>query len=359
MNKWIPLRMQSMGLILLLAILACNLPGSQLATQPAPAPTTSGAPPDSLPVQPAASGEAPISLTHLLTPPNVPLVGTIAYDSESQTTAAQHRAPYWDVYDYNRLERPFTANEMNYNPNLDIVRFRISADKDWYYVFIELIGKDPNDPISIDYGVEIDRDHDGFGEALIWAKPPYGTDWSTGGVMVYEDSNHDSAGTSAIKSDAPFAGDGYDRLLFDSGKGGDPDLAWVRLHPSDSSVIEFAFKQSLAGKSFMWGTWADAGPRDPSKFSYNDRFTLAEAGSPLKDNLYYPLKALYQTDSTCRKAYGFKATDYEPLICPPNVQPSPTKAPPDKEHCIVDPACVGPYFTWVQSSCSCEEIIIQ
>jgi hypothetical protein len=339
--------------ISLLGIFACNLPGAA-----APGAATSAPAPISLPAQPAAPGEAPVSLTHLMTPPNVPLVGTIAYDSESQTTAAQHRAPYWDVYDYNRLERPFTPNEMTYNPNLDIVRFRLSADRDWYYVFIELIGKDPNDPLGIDYGIEIDRDHDGFGEALIWARPPYGSDWSATGVQVYEDSNHDSAGTSALKAEAPLAGDGYDRLIFDSGKGDDPDLAWVRLHPSDSSVIEFAFKQSLAGKAFMWGTWADAGPRDPSKFSYNDRFTLAEAGSPLKDNLYYPLKALYQVDSTCRMAYGFNATGYEPLICPPNVQPSATKAP-DRDHCIADPACVGPYFRWDQPTCSCQEIQIK
>jgi hypothetical protein len=350
MKQHIPVRAPHLALVLLLAVLACNMPGAQTASTPAP----SGPAPAALPVQPAAPGEAPISLTHLLTPANMPLVGNIAYDSESQTTAAQHRAPYWDVYDYNRLERPFTPNEMNYNPDLDIVRFRIIADKDWYYVFIELIGKDPNDPLGIDYGVEIDRDHDGFGEALIWAKPPYETDWSTAGVQVFEDTNHDSAGTSASKSDAPLAGDGYDHLLFDSGKGDDPDLAWVRVHPSDSSVIEFAFKLSLAGKAFMWGTWADAGLRDPSKFSYNDRFTLSEAGSPLKDNTFYPLKALYQTDSTCRMAYGFKPTNYEPLICPPNVQPSATKAP-DRDHCPVDPACVPPYFVWV--SCSCEPIV--
>jgi hypothetical protein len=353
MNARIPSQIVPAYLAILLAIISCNLPGSN----PGPGASTPAQAPLSAPVQPAASGEAPVSLTHLLIPANVPLYGPIAYDSESQTTAAQHRAPYWDVYDYNRLERPFTPNEMNYNPNMDIVRFRISADEDWYYVFIELIGKDPNDPAGIDYGVEIDRDHDGFGEVLVWARPPYGTDWTTGGVQVYEDSNHDSGGVSAIKSDAPLAGDGYDRPIFDSGKGDDPDLAWVRIHPSDSSVLEFAFKKSLAGKSFMWGTWADAGPRDPSKFSYNDRWTLAEAGSPLKDNLYYPLKALYQTDSTCRMAYGFEATGYEPLICPPNVQPSATKAP-DKDHCTADPACVGPYFVWVQSTCSCEEVQI-
>lgn len=346
------LRILCFGIVFLLGILSCNLPGAVTSGPPTSAPA-----PVSLPVQPAASSEAPVSLIHVVTPANVPLVGSIAYDSESQTTAAQHRAPYWDVYDLNRLERPFSPNEMIYDPNLDIVRFRISADKDWYYVFIELIGKDPNDPLGIDYGLEIDRDHDGFGETLVWAHPPYATDWSTDGVMVYDDTNHDSAGISAVKSDAPFAGNGYDKLVFDSGKGDDPDLAWVRIHPTDSSVIEFAFKQSMAGKAFMWGTWADAGPRDPSRFSYNDAFPLSEAGSPLKDNAYYPLKALYQTDSTCRMAYGFKATGYEPLICPPNVQPSPTKRPP--EQCTPDPACVGPYFYWDQSACGCKEIQIK
>ena len=87
------------------------------------------------------------------------------------------------------------------------------------------------------------------------------------------------------------------------------------------------FKKSLPGKAFMWSVWADALLRDPALFSYNDRYTLADAGSPQKDNSYYPLKALFAMDSTCRAVFGFKPTGYEPLICPPTTGPSPTKEP--------------------------------
>jgi hypothetical protein len=265
-------------------------------------------------------------VSHQVTPGDVSLTGDINYDVESQTTSAAHRAPYGDVYPLNRLERPFTQ-DMTYLPNVDIVRFRLSSDDAWYYIFIELIGSNPNDPLNIDYGVEIDQNKDGFGDILVWAHPPYTSDWTVTGVSVYTDTNHDSAGVSPLQSDAPFSGNGYDTVIFDQGKGQDPDLAWVRIDPKNANVVEFAFKKSLPGKAFMWGVWADALIKNPSMFSYNDRYTIAEAGSPQKDNSYYPLKALYAMDSTCRATFGFKPTGYEPLICPPITQPAPTKQP--------------------------------
>jgi len=53
-----------------------------------------------------------------------------------------------------------------------------------------------------------------------------------------------------------------------------------------------------------------------SKMYYNDRFTEEEAGSPEKSEEHYPLKALYGFDNSCREAYGFKSTGYEPMLCP-------------------------------------------
>jgi hypothetical protein len=80
----------------------------------------------------------------------------------------------------------------------------------------------------------------------------------------------------------------------------------------------------------MLGVLADAGLKDPGKLDYVDRFPIVEAGSPVKDNQNYPLKSLFLVDNTCREAFGFEATGYEPQICP--VEPTPTKepkAPPD------------------------------
>jgi len=49
---------------------------------------------------------------------------------------------------------------------------------------------------------------------------------------------------------------------------------------------------------------------------YTDRFTVVDEGSPVRSNKYYPLGSLYAVDNTCRSAFGFSSTGYEPRICP-------------------------------------------
>ena len=44
--------------------------------------------------------------------------------------------------------------------------------------------RDPNSTLGVDYGVELDPDHDGFGDYLIWAHPPYASTWDTEPVRV-------------------------------------------------------------------------------------------------------------------------------------------------------------------------------
>jgi hypothetical protein len=314
--------------IFLIVALACNLPIS--ASPGAPTQSASALPPIAAPSTPV--------VTHLVSPAEMKPGGPLNYDVDSSGTAPQHRAPYGDAYDLNQFERPFTQKDMTYLPNVDIVTFQLSSDASWYYVFITLIGTNPNDPINIDYGVEFNKNRDGFGDTLIWAQPPYKTTWSTDGLKVYTDPNHDTGGASPVKSDAkpgvPYPGDGYETVIFNQGQGADPDLAWVRMDPQNSSVVEFAFKTSLVGESFMWGVWADAGLKDPSKFNYNDRFTAAEAGSPIKNDPNYPIKAIYAVDNTCWAAFGFIPTGYEPHLCsftPPVIkkpkQPGATPVP--------------------------------
>ncbi len=263
---------------------------------------------------------------HISTPVDISAGGPINYDVDSSGTASENRAPYGDSYNINLFERPFTQTEMNYLPDLDIVTFRLTQDADWYYVSMSMTGGDLNDPIGVKYAVELDTDHDGFGDYLVWASPPYTTTWLAETVQVYKDTNHDTGGASAEKSDAVFPGNGYDSIIFDRGQGSDPDLAWVRLDPQIASSVQFAFKRSLAGNAFMWGVWADAGLRDPSKFNYNDRFTEVDAGSPIKNKPDYPIKAIYQVDNTCWAAQGFKPTGDEPHLCP-SLEPQPTRQP--------------------------------
>jgi len=324
----------------LILSLACNLATSPGTPDPAvppsstvnnPAPVSTGT--SSVAVdQPAATETVqPLVATvlasnHTMTPVDISSAGPMNYDVDSSSTGGENRAPYGDSYNINLFERPFTQTAMTYLPALDIVSFRLTQDADWYYVSMAMSGGDMNDQISINYGVELDTDHDGFGDFLVWASPPYTTKWLAETVQVYKDTNHDTGGASAEKSDAVFSGDGYDSVIFDRGQGSDTDLAWVRLDPQVASSVQFAFKRSLAGNAFMWGVWADAGLRDPSKFNYNDRFTETDAGSPIKNKPYYPIKAIYQVDNTCWAAQGFKPTGDEPHLCP-SMEPQPTKQP--------------------------------
>ncbi len=328
--------------IIVIVGLACSLPGvapqtaPQLpATQPAQLEPTP-APPQptetlfsgesNLPALPTATS-TPV-IVHIDFPGNAVETGAIVYDVESSGTAPEKRAPYGDSYDIYRMERPFTQ-DMTYIADMDIATYNVKIAEDWIYVSIELIGKEPNNELGIHYGVELDVNGDGFGDYLIWSNPPYTPEWSTQGVQVFADRNRDSGGLSAELSDAPLEGDGYETMVFDSGLGDDPDLAWIRVYAGRQATVQFAFKKTLAGSSFLLGVLADAGLNEVGRMYYNDRFTEVEAGSPEKIEKQYPLKALYAFDNACREAFNFKVTGYEPMLCPreaPTARPRATQA---------------------------------
>lgn len=333
-----------LGGIFVLVAVACNLPSSQPAA--APTPTSAFLPAPPLVVESPTATSVPATATpavmHIRLPSDSPPAGKLVYDVDSADTAPEKRAPYGDSYKINRLERPF-QQDMTYIPELDIVTFTLSQDDTYIYVSLELSGFDPNNPIGIDYGVEIDLDADGFGDRVIWAHPPYVPTWTTDGVQVFEDSNHDTGGLSGELSDAPLPGNGYDKLLFDSGVGEDPDLAWVRVNAGRQATVQFAFKPSLTDGAYMLGVLADAGLKEVGKLDYVDRFTEEQAGSPERSEKYYPLKALHSVDNTCREAFGFKPNGYEPQLCPRDEatpRPRPTRQfcpPPLTMMCNWDP----------------------
>ncbi len=343
----------------LMLVLACNVPLFAVTTptvlQGKPSLPATGVPPGSPSPRPESTPTAGATLppiSHTLLPVDVAVSGGYNYDVPSDGTAPEHRAPYGDSYRINLFERPFTQNVMDYIPALDITTFRLDQDANFYYATVQLVSGDMNDPLGINYGIELDTNHDGIGDYLIWAQPPFTPDWSTQSVQVYQDTNHDSGGPSPEKSDAPYPGNGYETLIFDQGQGNDPDLAWVRLDPHTTSTLQFAFKRSLAGNAFLWGAWADAGLKAPSQFSYNDRFTEEQAGSPEKNEAYYPIKAIYQADNTCWAPFGFKPRGDEPHLCPPITQPRPT----GQQAGCVNPSqyhdqtsCVAAGCAWVQN----------
>jgi hypothetical protein len=244
---------------------------------------------------------------------------------------------------------------MAYLPALDIITFTVAKDNDWWYVSIDLAGIDPDSMQDVHYGVELDLDHDGFGDYLIWGHPPYTAQWDTLPVQIFQDQNHNTGGLSAGKSDAPFAADGYETLVFDGSVGGsDPDIAWMRVTPGLPGRVQFAFKKSWSGSIFMLGVIADAGFKDPGKLDYVDRIPFPEAGSPVKESIYYPLKTLFLVDNTCREAFGFEPSRYELQICPVPVAPSKTPDPsqPNTQLACPDP---GPNVCrlWDSVNCVC------
>lgn len=249
-------------------------------------------------------------------------------DVISADTAPEKRAPYGDSYELNRLERPF-LQDMTYIPDLDVTSLSISEDADWYYISMGLVGKNPNNSIGINYGVEIDKNLDGFGDYLLLAQPPYSEEWTATNAEIYEDTNRDTAGTSATRSDAPFSGNGYDKLIHNVNQniGDDIDLLWVRISTGQYDTVQFAIKKPWAGSTFMFGVFADAGLKDISQLDYVDVFSEREAGSPVRSNSYYPLKALFAIDNTCLQAFGFTPTRFEPKICPEIIQPSIVEGP--------------------------------
>jgi len=316
------------GITLLLIALACNMPGSVVNPAATALPVTSTvasasteANQNTATPNPLPTAEIPtptVAIPHALVPSTSVTIkaSNLIHDVVSVDTAAEKRAPYGDSYNINLLERPF-MQDMTYIPDLDIASYNLARDEKFYYVSIELVGTDPNNKIGIQYAVELDLDADGFGDTIIVARPPFNVNWTTDNVQVIQDTNHDTSGLSAEKSDAPIPGDGYDTVIFDGGRGekDDPDLAWARINAGKYATVQFAFKQSLAGSRFMYGVIADGGLKSIADLDYVDRFTAAEAGSPVKGDKNYPLKALYAVDNVCREVQGFVGTGQEPQRC--------------------------------------------
>ncbi len=350
---------------LMLLILACNLPGNkakkedfnsttaalenaveltQKALSVGQISTTSDtAPPaitSSAPSQLAATetvANTPIltvAVVHTLTPGQPPAVKSEIFDMDTKPYAESKYTTGGDSYKAIFLERPFDSS-MNYRADIDLIKAELSVDDHYYYVTIYLAGKEEvSQSLKAFYAVEIDNDYDGRGDYLIWVAPPASGDWSSTGVEVYSDTNNDVGGARALFSDAPSSGDGFDAKVFPAEGGTDPDIAFSRFAPNQSSAIQIAFKPQLMDKSkvFMWGVIADDGLKSPAKFDYNDQFSEADAGSPLQNNSNYPLKKLYNVDNTCRMSYGRLYLSTDPGACgvkTPTPPPIPTLKVPE------------------------------
>lgn len=269
--------------------------------------------------------EAPTEIAHNITPGEPGWVYKWFYDTDASKNANAGYVTGGDDFVANLFERPFTESEMVYRPDVDINKTEISSDNTFYYVTLDMNGQNPDGGLQGIYGVEIDADRDGRGDLLVIADHPTSTSWDIAGVSAHTDLNHDVGGTSIMRPDTGYSGDGYENVVFSMDVLNDPDAAWARVNLGSPPSVTLAFKKSLiAGYStFVWGVWAADTLLDPAMIDLHDHFTSSEAGSPYQAHATYPLAALNLVDNTCRETYGFDATSPIPGLCYVPEEPTP------------------------------------
>lgn len=233
------------------------------------------------------------------------------HDQTDEKTAKDKFAFGGDVFNLGWYERPFDQN-MGYLPFIDLAKILMTReDSNWVYVkiFASAPVADGKDSKPL-YGLEMDTDLDNRGEFILLTGIPAGTEWSTDAVKIMSNSDNNMGGVKPVLPDAnPAEGKGYDTEVFNAGKGTDPNLAWSRISPDDPKCIDIAFKSSFIGGAkgkFLYAAWSLVGLQDLTKFEFNDHFTKAEAGSPLKeDKDVYPVKGIWGVDNTARIPSGF------------------------------------------------------
>lgn len=230
---------------------------------------------------------------------------------------AEEGITYGDNYRNNVLERPFSSEVMVYQGYIDITKVELFVMETWTYATIYLAERLPTSG-TMKYGLELDLDENGRGDYLIQASLPTSLEWNVENVQVYEDKDNDVGGSVPMRIEPPNDRlNGYETLVFDSGEGTDPDLAWVRRNPEQPNSLQIAYKTELTNNlGFMFSAWADDSYQDLSLRDYHDHFSEESAGSPYPGSPLYPIKRVFSFDSTCRSYYGFTPKGTEPGLCP-------------------------------------------
>src|SRR5688572_11338762 len=255
---------------------------------------------------PAKTAEAPTAMVKHETVPAEGITDrATAHDHDSALSFENKVVRSGDEFFRNRFERPFTADDMEYLPDLDIVNFSINSDDTFFYIRISLVGLDAEtQSLTGSYGVEIDRNGDGRAEILFVTHGPYSEEYSADGVVAYLDMNSDMGGSKINRPD-DFKSDGFEATIYDLSQNvypeGDTDLAWVRQRMDGSlPAIEIAYKKWIFNdgkESFMWSVDASGTAIDPSKLYVQDFITAEDAGAANSEDPNYPVKALAAFDN--------------------------------------------------------------
>ena len=165
-----------------------------------------------------------------------------------------------DTFSVNHLERPFTAEQMVYKGYLDISKVNLYRVPPFTVVTFFLEGQLP-DQEEPNYAVELDLDKDGRGDLLVMAELPPEESWTAEGVRVLRDGDDDVGGARPLQAEAPSPDwNGYEQEIFNSGRGEDPDLAWIRRDPESPQQVQIAYKEELQGsQGFLFGVWGGPG----------------------------------------------------------------------------------------------------
>ena len=321
----------------ILLLTACNLPGN---TRPAastevqavtadsmienPTATLAPPPPVTATVQPATATPTP---AHVSRPDMAPTFTHHLWDADSSKTASKHYPPNGDNFAKGVFERPFNANTQDkYFPEVDILDSNFLMGSPWVYANIVLAGpSSTSNKLDASYAIDLSLNQNGYGDYFILVNQPGSGGWSTDGVQVWQDVNHDVDNPSFTPQSSP-AGDGYELLVFDQGKGNDPDLAWAMVDPSNPNMVWVAFKSSLIqdSKWLLRRSWAQRGGFKLDQMNYYQHMTEKQAGNPMPKATNYPLKDLSEMDNTCRIALNYTPAYTIPGLC----IVFPTAAPP-------------------------------
>ncbi len=375
-------RISGVVILLLVFVLGCSVTTKMtnpVEEPPAPPPPPTEVPPIEVPPTEVPPTEVPVEeppppptevpeleIVHVTMPAQGVGKEQTILDQVSKDYASEKRAYGGDEYGLGRWERPFLTEEMAYMPYVDIMQTSLIRDEagGWMYMSITVVEPPPGSgEHKAIYGVELDSDLDGRGDILILADMPGTDEWTTDGVQVWMDVNADIGGLNPMRTNAPEHGDGYEFLMFDAGAGEDPDLAWARISSEGANIIEIAFKLDLVdiGEDyyfFLWGAWTFVDDAHPDWFDHHDLYALGEAGSPLSNNEYYPLKAFFGADNTCRGLSGWAPNKQFPGMCPmgaPQASGGDDDGGCSPENCCKDwpPTSACPYF-WNPATCSCQ-----
>jgi hypothetical protein len=359
-NLRIALFVLVLGMVILLACGAPTATESEAVEEPIPL------------VQQEASDEpvggAPPAIQHEVIPVDLPGARSgQAADFDSSKVIEGKSLIGGDRFTYNRFERPFNAEMMDvYFSQLDIVNTQVFQDDTWIFGRLTLKELAATSSETDKYAIELDVRLNGKGDWLIIANKPESTEWTVRGVKVYQDANRDVGGEfPALTDKNPVDSDGFETLVFDQGQSDDPDTSWVRISPSDPNTIEFAIKKSVLGNpdKFLINMWAGTSLLDPALFDLNDRFSHTEAGAADAGlEYYYPIKAVYEIDNSCRMAVGFQPTGLEPGLCETFI-PQQVQDPASPQGCQASMtqilACSlnpDPSYacSWNSSTCKCD-----